>query len=388
MSRFYSYLNSAAYLLDHYKGELPFAIFLKQYFAKEKKYGSKDRKFIGALCYHYFRTCKAIQHSNKETQLLMATFICENQPNALLAFLKPDWNSQIEADVAVKIALLQQEFQVDNIFPLAQHISAAIDVQAFCKAMLVQPALFLRLRPSKHDKVLEALTAAAIPFAKLAPNTVALANGSKMPDTLTLHGDYVVQDYGSQQVGDFIAPYLSRLSPQANIWDCCAASGGKSIMLADLGFTQHLYVSDIRASMLANLSQRFAEAGITNYTSFLADLTSTDIKSPLPYYELILADVPCSGSGTWGRTPEQISYFEEENLLAFSQRQKKIVQNISQFLKPGGLLVYITCSVFVEENEEVVNTLIDSDFIQLASHYIAGYQHKADSMYLSILQKK
>ncbi|MEY3416820.1 MAG: hypothetical protein RL060_931, partial [Bacteroidota bacterium] len=188
MSRFYSYLNSAAYLLDQYKGELPFAIFLKQYFAKEKKYGSKDRKLIGALCYHYFRTCKAINQSNKETQLLMATFLCENQPNALLAFLKPDWNSQIEADLAVKIALLQPEFQVDTIFPLAPHISAAIDVQAFCKAMLVQPALFLRLRPSKHDKVLEALTAAAIPFAKLAPNTVALANGSKMPDTLTLHG--------------------------------------------------------------------------------------------------------------------------------------------------------------------------------------------------------
>jgi 16S rRNA (cytosine967-C5)-methyltransferase len=253
---------------------------------------------------------------------------------------------------------------------------------------MVQPALFLRLRPFKNDKVLGALTAAAIPFIKVAPNTLALANGSKMPETLILNLDYVVQDYGSQQVGDFIAPYVSNLSPQANIWDCCAASGGKSIMLSDLGFTNHLYVSDIRASILTNLSQRFAEAGITKYTSFLADLTVTPIKSPLSHYELILADVPCSGSGTWGRTPEQLSFVEEENLLAYAQRQKIIVRHLSQFLKPGGLLVYITCSVFIEENEEVVNTLIDSGFEELSSQYMLGYTHKADSMYVSILQKK
>ena len=388
MSRFYSYLNSANHLIDLYKGELPFAIFLKQYFAKEKKYGSKDRKNISALCFNYFRIANALKNCNEEERLVIGIYICENKPNPILALLQPAWNETIHESVDFKINLLKDKIDVDTIFPLLQYVANGIDKALFATSICIQPNLFIRLRPEKESLVTESLKAADLAFESLYSSTLALVNGSKLPDSLVLDQDYVVQDASSQQVGTVLKTYLKTLTPSATVWDCCAASGGKSIMMKDAGFDYQLYVSDIRASILANLTQRFSAAGIKNHTQFIADLTSPTIKAPLDYFDLILADVPCSGSGTWGRTPEQLSFFKAEDIQLYTNRQNLIVANLSSFLKKNGLLVYITCSVFKEENEEIVKNIVQLGFDALHTQYILGYKHKADSMFLSILQKK
>ena len=388
MSRFYSYLNSANHLIDLYKGELPFAIFLKQYFAKEKKYGSKDRKNISALCFNYFRIANALKNCNEEERLVIGIYICENKPNPILALLQPAWNETIHESVDFKINLLKDKIDVDTIFPLLQYVANGIDKALFATSICIQPNLFIRLRPEKESLVIESLKAADLAFESFSSSTLALVNGSKLPDSLVLDQDYVVQDASSQQVGTVLKTYLKTLTPSATVWDCCAASGGKSIMMKDAGFDYQLYVSDIRASILANLTQRFSAAGIKNYTQFIADLTSPTIKAPLDYFDLILADVPCSGSGTWGRTPEQLSFFKAEDIQLYTNRQNLIVANLSSFLKKNGLLVYITCSVFKEENEEIVKNIVQLGFDALHTQYILGYKHKADSMFLSILQKK
>ncbi len=388
MSRFYSYLNSANHLIDLYKGELPFAIFLKQYFAKEKKYGSKDRKNISALCFNYFRIANALKNCNEEERLVIGIYICENKPNPILALLQPAWNETIHESVDFKINLLKDKIDVDTIFPLLQYVANGIDKALFATSICIQPNLFIRLRPEKESLVIESLKAADLAFESFSSSTLALVNGSKLPDSLVLDQDYVVQDASSQQVGTVLKTYLKTLTPSATVWDCCAASGGKSIMMKDAGFDYQLYVSDIRASILANLTQRFSAAGIKNHTQFIADLTSPTIKAPLDYFDLILADVPCSGSGTWGRTPEQLSFFKAEDIQLYTNRQNLIVANLSSFLKKNGLLVYITCSVFKEENEEIVKNIVQLGFDALHTQYILGYKHKADSMFLSILQKK
>ena len=187
---------------------------------------------------------------------------------------------------------------------------------------------------------------------------------------------------------NYLKSYLSNLDTQSKVWDCCAASGGKSIMLHDLGFNYQLFVSDIRESILTNLSNRFQIAGITKYSKFIADLTSPNIKTPVSKFDVIIADVPCSGSGTWGRTPEQLSYFKPSDLEVYTNRQLKIVENLGQFLDSNGILVYITCSVFETENENIVLHISQNGFELIHSEYILGYNHKADSMFLSILKKK
>src|SRR5690606_22553915 len=136
-------------------------------------------------------------------------------------------------------------------------------------------------------------------------------------------------------------------------------SGGKSIMAFDLLDRIRLTVSDVRESILDNLEQRFLTAGIKSYTAFTADLAiarfnPNDYLSPKTKFDLIIADVPCTGSGTWGRSPEHIRYFDTMQIEKFSLLQKNIVDNAVRLLLPGGAFLYITCSVFKKENEEVV----------------------------------
>mgnify|MGYP002655003678 FL=1 len=118
-----------------------------------------------------------------------------------------------------------------------------------------------------------------------------------------------------------------------------------------------LTVSDVRESILLNLKKRFAEAGIKNYNSKVVDLSHSAFTIHHSPFDLIMADVPCSGSGTWGRTPEFLSFFNKASIDTYAVLQQKICTNAVTKLKPGGYFLYITCSVFKKENEENVQWL-------------------------------
>ena len=79
---------------------------------------------------------------------------------------------------------------------------------------------------------------------------------------------------------------------------------------------------------------------------------------------MIIADVPCTGSGTWGRTPEQLYYFEDRKIEEYASLQKQIVTNVISHLAPGGYFLYITCSVFKKENEEAIDFIKDKFQLQ------------------------
>ena len=197
----------------------------------------------------------------------------------------------------------------------------------------------------------------------------------------------MVQDASSQQIGEIFKPYLASLKGDINVWDCCAASGGKSIMLFDQNPNFNLFVSDIRASILVNLQERFQSAGIKKYTKFVADLTEKHLALPQYKFDVIIADVPCTGSGTWARTPEQMYYFKASQIEDYALRQKEIAFNALQYIENNGLLVYITCSVFKKENEEVVNQLVKKGLELLIQETVQGFEHKADSLFVAVLKK-
>jgi 16S rRNA (cytosine967-C5)-methyltransferase len=148
-----------------------------------------------------------------------------------------------------------------------------------------------------------------------------------------------------------------------------------------------LVVSDIRESVLDNLDERFNAAGLKTYQKKIIDLTK-NADPELHHYEFdgIILDAPCSGSGTWGRTPEMISQFEEFKIQGFQNLQKTIASNVLKYLKAGKPLIYITCSVFREENEEVVTYLQSEHKMKLESlELIKGYHKKADTMFVARL---
>jgi 16S rRNA (cytosine967-C5)-methyltransferase len=148
-----------------------------------------------------------------------------------------------------------------------------------------------------------------------------------------------------------------------------------------------LTVSDIRPSIIANLKKRFREAGIGNYSSVVADITKNN-NFKQDCFDLVIADVPCTGSGTWSRTPEQLFYFEDNKIEEYASLQRKILENISTGVKKGGYLLYITCSVFQKENEQQVAFLSQKGFEVLRQEVMTGYTVRADTMFAALLRKK
>ena len=380
MTRWENYLASAEKVIGTYQGSLPLHHFLKSFFKEHPYMGGRDRRWISQLVYHYFR----LGHWGKELavreRIIAGAFLCETAPNDFLAAIKPAWNQQAELSLPEKIAQLPVALMPENIFPLLPELSDDMDANAFAYTILKQPRLFIRVRNGKQEKVLQLLDKAAVAYEVFANNaTVALPNGTKIEGIVPEKSWYEVQDASSQQTGELFLP-----ARQQRWWDCCAASGGKSILLKDLQPDVNLLVSDVRRSILENLQQRFATAGVKNYEARVADITAENFPASMGsrQFDGIILDAPCSGSGTWGRTPESISFFKKEEIGKYQQLQKRIAYNVIPFIKKGGALIYITCSVFKQENEEVVKYIEEiSGLRKEKGGVIAGYGKGADTMY-------
>ena len=279
-----------------------------------------------------------------------------------------------------------------NLFPFTEELSDGIEQEQFILSHLHQPDLFIRLRPGHEMAVTQKLQKEGIAFDQLSDTCLSLPNSSPVDKIIELDKEAVVQDYSSQRTAELLFNLKSKITNQKfKVWDCCAASGGKSIMLYDLYPNIDLTVSDMRGSILNNLKKRFSQAGIKRYESFVKDLTATHSPFTTHHssFDLLLCDAPCSGSGTWGRTPEQLLYFERSKIDHYALIQKRIVSNICGHLKPGGYLLYITCSVFKKENEEVVNYMRQTLKLELIQvKLLKGYHLHADTMFAALLRKQ
>lgn len=388
MSRWHSYLNSAKEILQLYWGTEPFASFIKSYFAAHKKFGSGDRKQVSHLCYCYFRLGKAMPAIAVEERILVALFICSEESNELLEQLKPEWNERVALTSADKLSYLKYPGSIKDIFPWIDELSNEINPELFILSHIRQPDLFIRLRPGKENLVKQKLQQAGISFNIISDGCLALPNASKIDGIVEPDKEVVVQDYSSQRVGELIQLAGFTATEPIKVWDSCAGSGGKSILVNDILGKIDLTVSDVRESILKNLEKRFAKAGIMKYKSFVVDLTQPVLNLKPDVFNLIVADVPCSGSGTWSRTPEQLYFFDEKKIDEYAALQRKIVSNIITHLEPGGYLLYITCSVFKKENEEVVDFIKERFHLQpVKMELIKGYDKKADTMFAGLLKK-
>jgi 16S rRNA (cytosine967-C5)-methyltransferase len=395
MSKFHSYITSASKIINTYSGGKPLAIHIKAFFAADKKFGSRDRRAIASLCYYYYRAGLAFKKNTVEEKILSGLFLCENKSNELLRMFRPDMDEKIALTLTEKFHLLK--INSTDIFPFIDELGGDIDKHFFSLSFLVQPGIYLRIRPGRKKTVLDKLGTAGAAFELFHEDCLKLENNTAADKILKLDKDAVVQDLNSQKVLDYLEKEPGFLSATQKIasWDCCAASGGKSILLYDkLKGNVQLTVSDIRENILLNLRKRLGQAGININRSFITDLS---VASQLPAEEkfsIIICDAPCTGSGTWSRTPEQLFYFDKKMIADYAERQQKIVLNTIPHLHTGGLFFYITCSVFKKENEDVVNFIKENlPAGQAGSHlqimhmeYLKGYETAADTMFVAVFQ--
>ncbi len=380
--RSHSYLNTAKDILIAYEGQVPLAIWLKQYFKTQKKFGSTDRKQISNLCFSYYRLGSSFSHLDTATRLLTGLFLCTVTTQLVIHELMPEWEHHAALSIEKKLALLGAAHELSIIFPLANFLSPEMERLNFNKSLLIQPSMFLRMRPGHQEQIKTKLHQAGIVFL-LTNDCIELPVGTPVDQIIRLDEEAVVQDFNSQKVVQLLTGRLDPLE-KFTIWDCCAASGGKSILFHDHFPNATLVVSDIRESILVNLRKRFQRAGIHHYKMALTDL-STEVISMDQQFGLVICDAPCSGSGTWSRTPEQMHFFTEKKLDDYAVLQRKIVRNAVKQVQAGGFFLYITCSVFAIENEAVVEYIKNELSLEcLETVYFKGYEQKADTLFAAL----
>jgi len=345
--------------------------------------GSKDRKWTSRLCYNYFRLGKGAKQLSQHKRLIIAEYLCETE-SPFVALFEPDWNIALSLNDKLTFLKELQLLQVADVFPFKDELSNAIDQDDFIQNQFIQPDLFIRVKRGKEKFVKAVFESEGISYQFISDQTIALSNGTSLQRFKDLDGVIEVQDLSSQRTLNFMDA-----SPKENWWDACAASGGKALLFLDAHPKTNLLVSDVRMSILRNLDERFERAGIRDYRKKIVDLTKDT--TPILGAELfdgIILDAPCTGSGTWGRSPENITYFNARKINEFASLQKEIAKNVSQHLKVGKPLIYITCSVFGKENEEVIAYIQKELGYALESYQVLkGYYEKADSMFVARLIK-
>lgn len=390
LSRIYQHLSIAESVIAGYDGKQPFHLYLKGYFSANKKHGSKDRKAIKRFCYLYFRlghgVSKPLSFSEK---ISLAIFLCEYQDDAFLQASDPILSHQISESVESKLQVVEDRFDAHHIFSWTNYLSSQINVNTWNLSFLQQPKLFVRIRPGHSGAVLSKLQASKIYFENIDSSTLAFSPETKLDEILDINKEVVIQDASSQKIGELIQRFRRGNEKSFSIWDCCAASGGKSILAKDILGNIDLTVSDKRKSILSNLHHRFKSSGIHHYHSLVANLADVhfipDVKKP---FDAVIADVPCTGSGTWARTPEWLQYFQENSIAEYAALQRTIVTTAIKHLKPGGQLLYCTCSVFAEENEQNIAYFQNRLGLQLVhAEYFIGAEMQADTLFGALLIK-
>lgn len=371
-------------ILADYKGDVPLSVYLKNYFKSFPRLGSRDRKAISQAVYLYYRYCRRFPGDPGVFEVIFNAIQYSRPGNSFLETMLLRYDDSLPLKA---VAAIVPEEQMPEL-------SAGIALKDWHDSFLAQPRMFIRTR---KPGVPARLQVAGIPFSKCAeedgglssPTCLALPNGTNLENILPA-SDYVVQDRASQQSVQFLLENCD-LKPEMRIWDACAGAGGKSLMITDLVPGVRILATDIRTSILSNLTWRFRRYRLPVPKTAVADVSEpAGLQTAIPPgpFDLIVCDVPCSGSGTWARTPEQYHFFRRESLEAMRERQLKITSNVAPFLKPGGMLAYITCSVFKAENEAVVREIAAGHGLEIAAmKLIDGTKSGADSMFVALLQK-
>ncbi len=382
-------------ILTEYTDDLPLHFFLKYFYKKHRQFGSRDRRFYTDTIYKYFR-CKTLFYKLPiEEKLCYSGFLTSSYPIDFYRYLLKQQNISLslietwDKPIVEKLNSLKEagKICIENYFPAFSSVEGNIRNDDFLFSHLIQPEFFIRVRKNYTEEIRLKLNEQEIAFKQ---NGEAFAFTSKLDISKFIPDEmYEVQDISSQEtIG------LFDLKGKEKLWDCCAGAGGKSLMLKDHYPEIELYCSDKRESILKNLKERFQKVNIQPYGVAVFDvikntggLAFNKEKIPDGFFDIILADAPCTGSGTWGRNPERLYQFKEPEIEVYVNLQKSIVANSLRYLKPGGLLIYITCSVYTAENTSNLKTFEAHGLKMQLEKYFIGHTRNADTLYGAVMEK-
>ncbi|MCF7833193.1 MAG: RsmB/NOP family class I SAM-dependent RNA methyltransferase [Candidatus Marinimicrobia bacterium] len=376
----------------------------RSYFQDRRYLGSKDRKFIELLYFDMIRNLRLyLWQINKAQPGEIRNISPELITVHAFKRLFPQESIKQKFKIDDKIAIIFNSYEYREILPddpaerwslppaLWEHIKDAYDpaeLELCLPALLQSPGVHIRTNSLKTNTpaLMEKLKDIPFQLGNLSPDALRLdtyANLTQNP--LYKSGFFDFQDESSQLVAFVCNPKKDDI-----IVDLCAGAGGKTLHLAALqGDMPSLIATDKYSNRLRELGFRAMRLGIRNIQLRPIEKINTLYKGKV---NTLLIDAPCSGSGVYGRHPDRKWEFNEERLTYYIKEQRSILAENASLIKPGGYLVYATCSIIPEENvkqiEHFLSTHPDFELVsvydELNEHGIR-IQHDPSDKYLQIL---
>ena len=348
---------------------------LRQFFQQER-IGSNERALVAETVFGVLRHRLFLEHTCADRatprRMALAYWIRFGGYNLreLTPLLKRDeekWLGQIKGiniddlPLSVQAELpewliekLRNEMTDEAILTLGRYMQQPAPLDLRVNSML-----------ANRDEVLQSLQAEgrdaqATPYSPIGIRLKGKPSLSR--HALFLTGKFEVQDEGSQLLGFLLAPKRNDM-----VVDFCAGAGGKTLMLGAMMRSQgRLYAFDVSEKRLANLKPRLKRSGLSNlHPQLIAHENDSKIKRLAGKIDRVLVDAPCSGLGTLRRNPDMKFRQSPQSIIELTQKQASILAAASKLVKPGGRLVYATCSLLPEENRAIVDDFLSShaDFV-------------------------
>ena len=349
--------------------EHPADAVLSRHFRDNRELGHRDRGFIAETVYGVLRRLRWLRRlagpRATPRQLLLAWCARgEGWPlrsfEGLVSATERDWVAGIKALELGEASLAERADLPDW---LVERLQTSHDEPALLELAhsLNRPAaldLRVNLLKADRDAVLERLRQDGIAAepGRWSPQAIRLAGKPALQKhPLFLDGSFEVQDEGSQLLGLLVQPRRGEL-----VVDFCAGAGGKTLQLgAMMRSSGRLYAFDVSEKRLAKLKPRMARAGLSNvHPLLIAHENDARLKRLAGKADRVLVDAPCSGLGTLRRNPDLKWRQTPEGVAEMVLKQQAILAAAARLVRPGGRLVYATCSLLAEENDAIVDAFI------------------------------
>ena len=339
---------------------------LKSFIRSNKYIGSKDRKLLYEITFNMLKKyfgliyiCKANNINCSVRNLALLNF-CNKFKHYTLEDLYQGKYSLKKRDGDFYIFNKANQFrdEIKPILPIWLEKKTLIKTDTekgfFYNSILSEPRfdIAINLKKYSRDDVKKILKKHDIICSFTKNSTVGITVKNRIPNNtlIKIKGDmFEVQDEGSQ-----LMTLLIGLQTNTKILDMCAGQGTKTILMSNLLRSEGTITAyDKIKERLSILKSRVNKLKLKNI-NFDFDIKSQD------QFDIVLCDVPCSGTGTWRRRPENIIWLNNEELEKFKFVQNNILLNAAKLCKVGGKIVYITCSLLYDENEFQIKAFLNN----------------------------
>lgn len=348
--------------------QYPADAIMRRFFRENPMLGGQDRAFIaetvfGILRHRFF--LESLTNGITPRALVLAYLAKFQGMNLrelapLVSETESKWLAEIKGSKPDALPLaIQAEFP-EWVVEKLQHGMPDSDILDLGLSLQQPAPLDLRVNTilAKRAEVLETLAqegieAQATPYSPCGIRLIGKPAINR--HALFLSGKIEVQDEGSQLLGYLLAPKRGEM-----VVDFCAGAGGKSLLLGALMNSKgRLYAFDVSEKRLSNLKPRFKRSGLSNlHTQRISDENDSKIKRLSGKIDRVLVDAPCSGLGTLRRNPDLKWRQSAQSIEELKAKQAAILSAAAGLLKPGGRLVYATCSFLPEENQAVIGDFL------------------------------